>query len=125
MFNLLIVTILVSYGEVYKAETSAIDDFLLLEISKFWSSFDPEGKGFINYKDFWTMSSQTAIRFGVPGVYLEPQNKRKFLNVLEVPLYENTKERIYCYKFHDVIIKLTYFSVIINNYNSSIQTSLF
>ena len=102
---------MVSYSEVYKAETSAIDDFLLLDINKFWSSFDPEGKGFINYKDFWTMSSQTAVKLGVPGVYLEPQNKRKFLNALEVPLYENHKEKIYCYKFHDVIVRLSKISM--------------
>lgn len=111
ILNLFIGTILVTYGEVFKAETSAIDDFLLLEIKKFWSSFDPEGKGFINYKDFWTMSSQTAIRFGVPSVYLEPHNKRKFLNILEVPLYESTKENIFGYKFHDVIIRLSKISM--------------
>lgn len=111
---MLIVTIIVSYGEVFNAEQRAIDRFQLLRINDLWTHFDPMALGYINYKDFWTLASKIAVVFGVSERdLLEVKNKKNFINILKIPLYENRKEKVFCYKFHDVIVRLAEISVTI------------
>ena len=77
-----------------------------------WSKYDPRGHGCINYKDFWKLSSEIAIIFGVDANdLLDVNNKKNFLKVLNVPIYENTASNMLCYKFHNVILNLTKISV--------------
>ena len=114
VLNLFIVTILVSYGEVFNAEQRAIDRFQLSKINTLWTHFDPLALGFINYKDFWTLASKIAVVFGVSETdLLEIKNKKNFINILKIPLYENKKEKVFCYRFHDVIVRLAEISVTI------------
>ncbi len=71
-----------------------------------------KGEGCINYKDFWKLSSEIAIIFGVDqSDLLDVNNKKNFLKVLNIAIYENKVTNILCYKFHDVIISLTKISV--------------
>jgi len=42
---------------------------------------------------------------------LDVNNKKNFLKVLNIPIYENLDGGILCYKFHDVIMNLTRISV--------------
>lgn len=60
------------------------------------------------------MASKIAVEFGVSEKdLLEIKNKKNFINILKIPLYENRKERVFCYKFHDVIVRLAEISVTI------------
>lgn len=74
--------------------------------------YDGKGAGYINYKDFWKLSSEIAIIFGVDqSDLLDVNNKKNFLKVLNIPIFENKGSNLLCYKFHDVIISLTKISV--------------
>ena len=42
---------------------------------------------------------------------LDINNKKRFLQALKIPIYEEKTSNIFCYKFHDVIISLTRISV--------------
>lgn len=65
----------------------------------------------MNYKQFWKLSSEIAICFGVPvKELLDPANKKNFLKALNIPLYEDG-EGLIGYLFHDVIVSLTRLSV--------------
>ena len=113
--NLFIATILLTYGEFTKADTRAVDHYQLNEISKLWREFDPYGRGYVNYKEFWTFSSKIALIFGVDSKQLlDIQRKKNFLKLMNVPLFENSSEKIFCYMFHDVIVNMSRLSVIIN-----------
>ena len=57
ILNLFIATIIESYKESFSADESAINHYQLDDILNLWMNFDPEGKGYINYKDFWRFSS--------------------------------------------------------------------
>ena len=71
---------------------------------RLWSSYDRQGVGFIDYKFFWKLSSEIAIIFGVNQQdLLDQNNKKNFLKVLNIPIFENTADNKLCYKFHDVI----------------------
>lgn len=65
ILNLLIASVLVAYEEHVKSEESAVSKYQLNDVLSLWRNYDPEGKGFINYKDFWKLSSEIAIIFGV------------------------------------------------------------
>lgn len=41
------------------------------------------------------------------------EDKKDFLGILDIPLYENRKREMYGYKFHDVIINMTRISLFI------------
>jgi hypothetical protein len=83
-------------------------------VLQLWIKYDPLGLGFINYKNFWKLSSEIAIIFGVDqSDLLDINNKKSFLKALNIPIYEDSQSKIFCYKFHDVIIGLTRMSVTI------------
>ena len=44
---------------------------------------------------------------------LDVKQKKDFLKVLDIPIYESPSFSLFGYKFHDVIIKLTRISVFI------------
>lgn len=77
-----------------------------------WVKYDNRGLGFINYKHFWKLSSEIAIIFGVDqSDLLDQNNKKNFLKVLNIPIYEFIETNMLCYRFHDVILSLTKISV--------------
>jgi hypothetical protein len=123
ILNLFIASIIDTYEEHVKSEESAISKYQLNDVLSLWLNYDPEGHGFINYKDFWKLSSQIAIIFGVDQAdLLDVNNKRNFLKVLNIPIYENKISNVLCYRFHDVILSLTKISVTlkygVTKYNS-------
>ncbi|EAR90594.2 cation channel family protein (macronuclear) [Tetrahymena thermophila SB210] len=112
ILNLLIASIILSYKEGYIQEESAINLYQLDDIKKLWSNFDPEGHGFINYKLFWQFSSQIAQIFGIKQEdLLDVSLKKKFLERLNIPMFEDPYNKTLVYKFHDVIIKLAEISL--------------
>ena len=107
-------SILGAYEEFKKSEESAISKYQLNDVLQLWIKYDPQGQGFINYKNFWRLSSEIAIIFGIdPSDLLDINNKKSFLKALNIPIYEDIKSSIFCYKFHDVIVGLTRMSVVI------------
>ena len=44
---------------------------------------------------------------------MDTENKKSMMDVMKIPLYESKNDRIFCYKFHDVIINLTKLSIMI------------
>jgi hypothetical protein len=42
---------------------------------------------------------------------LNTDNKKNFLRVLNIPIYERKDSTVLCYKFHDVIVSMTKISV--------------
>ncbi|CAD8095701.1 unnamed protein product [Paramecium sonneborni] len=112
ILNLLIASVLVAYEEHVKSEESAVSKYQLNDVLSLWRNYDPQGNGFINYKDFWKLSSEIAIIFGVAqDDLLDVNNKKNFLKVLNIPIYESKESNMLCYKFHDVILSLTKISV--------------
>lgn len=65
IFNLFIASILEAYDEFTKSVESAISKYQLNDVVKQWNRYDEFGRGFINYKLFWKLSSEIAIIFGV------------------------------------------------------------
>lgn len=112
--NLFVAMLMNATDEILKIEKSSINRYQLIHIQDLWREYDPQGYGYINYKMFWKFSSEIAVIFGVDqSELMEIENKTNFLKALEIPVYENTKERIYCFRFHDVILKLAKISVIL------------
>ncbi|KAL4496078.1 hypothetical protein ABPG72_015500 [Tetrahymena utriculariae] len=112
ILNLFVATIIESYKEAFSADESAINHYQLDDILKLWTKFDPQGKGYISYKEFWQFSSQIAIIYGVNSEeFLDIENKSQFLKSLIIPIYEDPIDKIFCYKFHDVVEKLSKISV--------------
>ncbi|CAD8180886.1 unnamed protein product [Paramecium pentaurelia] len=112
ILNLLIASVLGAYEEHVKSEESAVSKYQLNDVLSLWRNYDPEGKGLINYKDFWKLSSEIAIIFGVAqDDLLDVNNKKNFLKVLNIPIYESKDSNMLCYQFHDVILSLTKISV--------------
>ncbi|EAR90588.2 cation channel family protein (macronuclear) [Tetrahymena thermophila SB210] len=112
ILNLFVATIIESYKEAFSADESAINHYQLDDILKLWTKFDPQGKGYISYKEFWQFSSQIAIVYGVNSEeFLDIENKSQFLKSLNIPIYEDPIDKIFCYKFHDVVEKLSKISV--------------
>ncbi|CAD8145327.1 unnamed protein product [Paramecium pentaurelia] len=111
ILNLFIASILGAYEEHVKSEQSAISKYQLHDVLNYWAQYDPKGTGFLNYKQFWKLSSEIAICFGVPvKELLDPANKTNFLRALNIPLYED-EQGLMGYLFHDVIVSLTKLSV--------------
>jgi hypothetical protein len=112
ILNLFIASVLGAYEEHVKEEESAISKYQLNDVLNLWSKYDPRGSGVINYKLFWKLSSEIAIIFGVDqSDLLDVNNKKNFLKVLNISIFENTQSGMLCYKFHDVILSLTKISV--------------
>ncbi|KAL4468535.1 hypothetical protein ABPG74_005038 [Tetrahymena malaccensis] len=112
ILNIFIATIIESYKQSFKADESAITHYQMDDILELWTAFDPQGKGYITYKQFWKFSSQIAIIYGVDSKeLLDIENKQKFLQTLNIPIFEDPENKIFCYKFHDVVISLSRISV--------------
>ncbi len=107
IFNLFIAIIITAFDEESKALKNAISRYQLKDINNLWKKYDTTGSGYMNYKDFWRFSSEIAVIFGVSQEdLLDINNRKNFLKNLKISIYENPYEKIYCYKFHDVIIEL-------------------
>lgn len=105
--NLFVSMLLNATEKVLKIEESSVNRFKLTKILKLWEKYDPYSEGFINYKLFWRFSSEIAIIFGVEQKdLLQTKNKKNFLQVLNLPVYENVQSKVFCYQFHDVVLKL-------------------
>lgn len=112
ILNVFIASVLGAYEEHVKSEESAISKYQLKDVLTLWVKYDPEGTGMINYKLFWKLSSEIAIIFGIDqSDLLDVNNKKNFLKVLNIPIYEYTASNMLCYNFHDVILSLTKISV--------------
>lgn len=113
--NLFVAMVMHTYDEIMKAENSAINMYQLQEILDLWKEFDPEGSGFLSYRDFNRFFKKIAIQLGVNAQdFLDIKNQRDFLKLLNLPLYENTVLNLFCYRFHDVIISLAQIAVLFN-----------
>ncbi|KAL4468536.1 hypothetical protein ABPG74_005039 [Tetrahymena malaccensis] len=112
ILNIFIATIIESYKEAFSADESAVNHYQLDDVLELWKQYDPEGKGYISYKEFWQFSSQIAIIYGVKSEDLmDIQNKNEFLKTLNIPIFEDPINKIFCYKFHDVVISISKISV--------------
>ncbi|KAM3128562.1 hypothetical protein pb186bvf_019330 [Paramecium bursaria] len=111
ILNLFIASLINAYEEHCKQEQSAISKYQLNDVLRLWAQYDPLGKAFLTYKQFWKLSSEIAIIFGVNQQdLLNPANKTNFLKALNLQLYEN-EEQLIGFLFHDVILNLTRISV--------------
>ena len=100
--------------ELAKIEDVAVKRYQLNDINNLWKNYDRKGRGFITYKDFWVFTSKIAITVGIEAADLQDvENKKNFLKALELPVYSNKENSIFCYKFHDVIVSLSKMSVIL------------
>lgn len=111
ILNLFVAIVLTHYDEEFKANQSAINKYQLKKIKKIWKISDPNADGYINYKDFWRFASKVA---GLLNIKQSVESKKKFLKLLRIPVYENSKTKIFSYKFHDVIIEFSKMSVLVN-----------
>ncbi|KRX06413.1 hypothetical protein PPERSA_05026 [Pseudocohnilembus persalinus] len=137
--NLFMALVLSNVIEAMELEDQAVNTFQLNDIKQLWLEFDPgkynlnsnlilysytnklklkyfklilEGEGFINYKDFWRFTSNIAMIYNVnKDDLLNVENKKNFLKVLNIPIYENKNINLFGYQFHDVIVKLTRMSL--------------
>ena len=115
-----------TYDEIMKAENSAVNVYQLKEILDLWKEFDPEGSGFITYRDFNRFFKKIAIQLGVNAEdFMDVKNRRDFLKLLNLPLYENTELKIFCYRFHDVVLSLVQTAVLFNYGNIEYDKSNF
>ena len=48
---------MIAYEDHAKETKSAISKYQLHDVVALWRKYDPDGQGFINYKDFWRLSS--------------------------------------------------------------------
>lgn len=112
--NLFVAVLLTATQEIKKIEELSITRYQLREIQSLWKEFDSNGNGFIDYKSFWRFISKAVIILGVNSEYLlDIKNKKKIMQILCLPVYENKFSNIFCYKFHDVIITLAKVAVIL------------
>ena len=83
--------------------------FQLQECLKLWQKYDPKGTAVIPYKKFWRLSSEIAILFGISKKKLI-KSKQNFLEELGIEICQSTNPEqtsVFCYKFHDVIMKFS------------------
>ena len=78
-----------------------------------WIKFDPEGNGFISYRDFWSFCTTCAEKLGITYDQIMSEDKpgNTILSQLNIPVWQNKNKQIFVYRFHDVIIALTKFSI--------------
>ena len=83
--------------------------FQLQDTLKLWQKYDPRGTGVIPYKNFWRLSSEIAILFGISKKKLI-KGKQKFMEELDIEICQSidaSETSVLCYKFHDVIMKFS------------------
>lgn len=115
IMNLLVGIMINVSGNLKKYQDRAINLYQLEDITKLWCEFDPEGSGYMNYKDFWKFSSRIAIILGVKSnEFLDHNSKKMFLKMMAIKVYEHGgKNNMFCFAFHDVVLALSKIAVII------------
>lgn len=115
VLNLMIGIILNISEKIKKNEESAINLYQLYDMIHLWSLYDPDGTGYISFKDFWKFASQISIVLGVnQKENMTLEKKIVFLKLLKLPIYENlNKNKVFCFYFRDVLLKLSQIVVII------------
>lgn len=112
LLNLLVGEMLNISATLKKQEEKVVSIYQLDDIVKLWAQFDPQGFGLMNYKDFWKFCSKIAVILGLKTQeFLNLETKKKFLKLLELPVYESSKG-IFCFMFFDVVIVLSKLAVL-------------
>ncbi len=121
ILNLLVGIMINISGILRKCEESSVNIFQLKDIRNLWMEYDPKGCGYIDYKDFWVFSTRIAIILGVKiKDLLDLENKKKFLKILNLPIYEDVKNNnIFCLNFHEVVQSLSRMAVLLKFTNVS------
>lgn len=115
IFNLIVGEMINASEDLKKQQEKAINVYQLNDIVKLWGCFDHEGSGFMSFKDFWKFASQIAKILGFQtDEFLNLQTKKKFLHLLELPVYIDIKKgNIFCFSFYDVVLAFSRIAVII------------
>lgn len=107
ILNLFVAVILTTTEEITKIEDLSISRYNLYQIKKAWRDIDHEGIGYLDFKKFWRFSSKIALIFNVKEEdLLDISNKKDFLKALNLPVYENAKNKMFYYEYHEVVISL-------------------
>lgn len=78
ILNLLIATMVSAYDDNYEKQYNSVNVFQLQDCLELWKKYDHKGTGVIPYKQFWKLSSEIGILFGISKKKLI-KNKQKFL----------------------------------------------
>lgn len=115
LLNLLVGIIINITIKIKRSEESSVNVYQLDDIKRLWADFDPDGTGYMTYKDFWVFTSRIAIILGIKiSELLNIEAKKKFLKLLNLRIYEDlNNNNIYCFRFHEVVLELSKISVII------------
>lgn len=106
VLNLLIATMASAYDDNYEIEYNSVNIFQLEDCLHLWQKYDPHATGVVHYKKFWRLTSEIAILFGISKKKLI-KRKNKFFEELDLQIYQDKRNPIFCYRFHDVITKFS------------------
>lgn len=71
-----------------------------------WLNYDPEGKGFLAYHNFWRFVSKLHQIYQLSEEkIISTENKSSFLKKLNLPIY--SEENILGFEFYETIESLT------------------
>lgn len=114
MLNLFVAMILNAADE-HKRSLSRNNEYQLEALLNNWKIFDPKAQRFINYKKFDQLYKLLAIKLGVDKTeFLDIENRIAFLKLLDIPIYENIQEHVFCIRFHDCMIKFAQMAAFLN-----------
>ena len=115
VLNLLVGNMINVSGNLKKYQERAVNIYQLEDIVKLWEELDSDGLGYMNYKDFWKLSSKIAIILGVKNEeFLDYKSKKLFLKLLNLPVYECLAPNLmFCFTFHDVVLAFSKIAVMI------------
>ena len=115
ILNLLVGIIINISESIRKHEESSVNIYQLQDITNLWAEYDPNGTGYMDYKDFWVFSSRIAIILGVKiQELLDIETKKKFLKLLNLPIYEDAhNNNMFCFRFQEVVLALSKIAVMI------------
>ena len=69
----------------------------------------------INFKDFQRFFKQIAIKLGVnKNDFSDGKNQREFLNLLNLQIWQHLSLKMFCYRFHEVVISIARIAVLYN-----------
>ena len=95
--NLLVAVILTLTAKSLNLEEQATGRYKLDNLITLWARYDPQGRGFINYKIFFQFSMAMAVECGINKVkncltqqqFLDLRKKKMFMRILNIPVYEH------------------------------------
>ena len=88
--NLLVAVILTLTAKSLNLEEQATGRYKLDNLIKLWARYDPQGRGFINYKIFFQFSMAMAVECGInKQQFLDLRKKKMFMRILNIPVYEH------------------------------------